>query len=400
VELLQPDGRAIPTQVLSRRQDRAEIVFSPADVPALGYTALTVRPQSALVQHSLRASGDALENLYFRLELDDEGQITRLLDKRYGREVVPAGEAANRLQLFQDGPEREAAWNVHATFDKREYAWDPGTEIEVLEEGPVRASVRIRKRYRDTCLEQDVILYERVPRIDFATRVDWQARQVMLKAAFPVQVRAQRATYEVQFGAVERTTHYNTSWDQERFEVCGQRWADLSEPGYGVSLLNDGKYGYDIKGHTLRLTLLRGPEWPDPNADRGQHAFTYALLPHGGDWCAGETVRRAWELNVPPVCGTGGGAGQGPSSQSFLLVEGPAIVETLKPAEDGNGWIIRLYEPHGGRGQVRIQAPRALRRAEACNLVEERLHEVAVDGSRVEIAMGPFEIATLRLILS
>ncbi len=398
VELLQPDGRPIAAQVIARHDDQAEIVFAPEDVPSVGYMALTVRPLAAPQEHSLRAYTDALENRYFRLVLDGEGQITGLFDKRQQREVLPAGEAANRLQLFQDGPEREAAWNVHATFDKREYAWDPGTEIEVLERGPVRAAVRIRKHYRDTTLEQDIILYDRVPRIDFATRVDWQARQVMLKAAFPVQVRAQRATYEVQFGAMERTTHYNTSWDQERFEVCGQRWVDLSEPGYGVSLLNDSKYGHDIKGHTLRLTLLRGPEWPDPNADRGQHAFTYALLPHAGDWCQADTVRRAYELNAPLVCRPGSGAGSGPASQSFLQVEGPAILETLKPAEDGDGWIARLYEPHGSRGRVRLQAPRALRRAEACNLVEEPLREIPVSGSEVEIPIGPFEIATLRLV--
>jgi alpha-mannosidase len=204
----------------------------------------------------------------------------------------------------------------------------------------------------------------------------------------------------VQFGAMERTTHYNTSWDQERFEVGGQRWVDLSEPGYGVSLLNDSKYGYDIKGHTLRLTLLRGPEWPDPNADRGLHAFTYALLPHAGDWCEGETARRAYELNAPLVCRPGSGAHSGPTSQSFLQVEGPAILETLKPAEDGDGWIARLYEPHGSRGRVRLQAPRTLRRVEACNLVEEPLCEIPVSGSWVEIPIGPFQIATFRLVLA
>ena len=129
-----------------------------------------------------------------------------------------------------------------------------------------------------------MLLYDQSPRIDFVTRVHWQERQVLLKAAFPVDVRAAEATYEVQFGAITRPTHRNTSWEQEKFEVCGHRWVDLSEAGYGVSLLNDCKYGHDVQGNVLRLTLLRGTERPDPEADRGEHSFTYALLPHLGDW--------------------------------------------------------------------------------------------------------------------
>ena len=302
VELVAPDGRAAPAQIIGQRDGQTELVFTPHELPATGYLRLALRPAAEAAQTSLRVSPRQIENRFFRVELDDEGNIVRLLDKRHGREVVPAGQIANELQLFQDGPEREAAWNIHATFEKRTYAWEPGTTLEVVETGPVRAVVRITRRYRASTIAQDMILYDRVPRIDFVTRADWQERQVMLKAAFPVAVRSPRASFEIQFGAVERPTHRNTSWDQEKFEVCAHRWADLSEAGYGVSLLNDCKYGYDVHGDVLRVTLLRGPESPDPDADRGQHEFTYALFPHAGDWTAGETVRRGWELNVPVVC--------------------------------------------------------------------------------------------------
>ena len=219
----------------------------------------------------------------------------------------------------------------------------------------------------------------------------------MLKVAFPVTVRSPHATYEIQFGAIQRPTHRNTSWDQQKFEVPAQRWADLSEAGYGVSLLNDSRYGYDVRGNVLRLTLLRGPEYPDPEADRGRHQFTYSLFPHSGDWTQGETVRRAREVNAPMLA-VAVAAGTQAGEHSYLQVEGPGVVvETLKPAEDGDGWILRLYEAHGGRGTVELGSDRPLARVIACNMVEEAQGEVPVVDGRASAAIGPFEVQSYRL---
>ncbi len=398
VEIIQPGGGSTPAQTIAHRDGQIEIAFALDHVPSMGHAALSVRPATRTPKHSLEATERRLENRFFSLKLTAEGTIERLWDKRHERDVIAPGETANRLQLFQDGPEREAAWNVHATFEKREYAWDPGTEITVVETGPVRAVVRVSRHYRESHLEQDIILYDTLPRIDFVTRVDWQERQVMLKAAFPLAVRAMRGTFEIQFGAIERPTHRNSSWDQEKFEVCGHRWADLSEAGYGVSLLNDCKYGYDVKGNTLRLTLLRGPESPDPDADRGAHEFTYALFPHAGDWVTAETVRRAWELNVPIVCTPGTGRRtDSPDEHATFKVEGPALLETVKPAEDGDGYILRLYEPHGGRGPVRVHTPLPLERVIACNHVEENGDEWPTQAAGFDFPIGPFEIKTFRV---
>ncbi len=405
-ELVQPDGRAVPAQVVAQDNGAgvADVIFHPQSLPSMGYSVLSLRAAATLPEHSLRVFPPCVENRFFLIELADDGAVTRLFDKRFGREVLPEGARANDVQLFQDGPEREAAWNVHATFSRREYAWDPAAEIEVVEQGPVRAVVRVARTYRASRLEQDIIIYDRLPRIDFVTRVDWQERQVLMKVAFPVAVRAPQATFEIQFGAVERPTHRNTSWDEEKFEVCGHRWADLSEAGYGVSLLNDSKYGYDVLGNVLRLTLLRGTERPDPDADRGQHAFTYALLPHGGDWRAGETVRRALELNVPVVCVGGvNGAGELPASRAFFEVHGPAVLDTVKPAEDGDGWILRFYEPHGGRGTVVVRGPDRFRRVMACNHVEENGDEestegdVALQGVSFSFPIEPYQIKSFRV---
>jgi alpha-mannosidase len=398
LELAAPDGSAVAAQVVAASDGEATVVFSPAEVPAAGYARLRLRPASQPAATSLVVSARRLENRFYLIELGDDGTITRLFDKRCDREVVPPGRPANELQLFQDGPEREAAWNIHATYEKRAYQWDPGVEIAVIEQGPVRAAVRVTRCYRGSRVEQDIVIYDRVPRIDFPTRVHWEERQVMLKAAFPVLVRSPRATYEVQFGAVERPTHRNTSWDQEKFEVAAQSWADLSEAGYGVSLLNDCKYGYDIKGDVLRLTLLRGAQWPDPHADEGDHVFTYALLPHSGDWIEGQTVRRTWELNAPAVCVTRAAADDSaPATAAFFQIDGPAILQALKPAEDGDGWVLRLYEPHGSRGTVSVRTPRPLAAVIECNHVEAPRGEVPPSGDAFAFAILPFEIKTFRL---
>ena len=268
----------------------------------------------------------------------------------------------------------------------------------MIEEGPVRGRVRVTHEFRGSLIVQDIVMYDSVPRIDFETHGEWTQRQVMLKAAFPVEVLADNATYEIQFGAVQRTTHKNTSWDQEKFEVCAHRWADLSESGYGVSLLNDCKYGHDVKGNVLRITLLRGPEWPDPDADKGPFEFTYSLLPHAGDWRDGRTVESAGELNVPLLSVSGGKAGsKAEGAKGFFHVEGPAILETVKPAENGKGLILRFYEPYGGRGRVSVDSSLGLGGVSACNLVEEDVEEVRVSKNSFSFDVKPYQVRTFRV---
>lgn len=395
----QPDGTILPAQVTARRGSGSEVIFPLHDLPSYGYRAYTLQEAAAPFETSLRAGPRRLENRFFILELGEDGALTRLFDKRARREVLPAGASANQFQLFQDGPEREAAWNVHDTLDRREYPWEGETNLAVSESGPVRAALRVEKHYRGSRLVQEIRLYDHLPRIDFATRVHWEERQVLLKAAFPLDIRSPRAAFEIQYGMVERPTHRNTSWEQEKFEVCGHHWADLSETGYGASLLNDCKYGYDVKGDTLRLTLLRGTQFPDPEADRGDHEFTYALLPHLGDASQGETAQRGWELNVPVVCAAGYNPRTGLSAeQAFFTIQGPAILDTLKPAEDGRGWILRLYEPYGSRGQVDVHGPFPLNQVIACNHVEEDAGALPFSGPSFSFTIRPFEIKTFRLI--
>jgi alpha-mannosidase len=404
VELLVPDigddlsavfgGRPVPVQIIGRRGDQLMILVAAEGTPPAGGAVLELETGFAETS-KVTASGHVLANDFFRVEVNAEGEITSLWDKRAGREVVAEGQSVNQLQLFQDGPERESAWNVHTTSTQRRYDWDPGTEVKVTETGPVRATIQVTRTHGDTKLVQDISLYHHIPWIEFRTRVNWRERQTMLKAAFPLAIHTDKATYEIQFGAVERPTHRNTSWDEEKFEVCAQRWADMSEGGYGVSLLNDCKYGHDALGNVLRLTLLRGSEYPDPKADLGEHEFAYALYPHEGDWRQARTPQRGWELNVP-LFSIPTDIQRPPTS--FLQVEGPAILETWKPAEDGDGDILRLYEPYGSRGEVTVHITKVpVREVVACNLIEENAESVPMEDGVFQFAIKPFQIRTFRI---
>jgi alpha-mannosidase len=216
-------------------------------------------------------------------------------------------------------------------------------------------------------------------------------------------VRAPRATYEIQFGSLERPTHRNTSWDAAKFEVPAHKWADLSEPGYGVSLLNDCKYGHDIHGNTMRLTLLRAPTEPDPQADRGHHEFAYAVMPHAGSHVDAETVRRGYEFNVP-LAATMPKAAKGglPKTCSFFWVDSAAVVlDTVKKAEDGDALILRFYEAHGGRVTARLVTPLPVKSAVECDLLERKTlgKPVKPKDCSLNLKFAPFEIKTLKLKL-
>jgi alpha-mannosidase len=223
--------------------------------------------------------------------------------------------------------------------------------------------------------------------------VDWHEHHRFLKVGFPVDVRSSTATYEVQHGHLERPTVRNTSWDVARFEVSAHRWADLSEPGYGVALLNDGKYGYDIHRNVMRLSLLRAPGWPDPRADRGHHRFAYALLPHIGDLRDAGVIAQAEAFNLPVDVRTGT-----PTSGTIVAVDRPNVsVEAVKKADREDAIVVRLCEVWGARGPVRITIGAPVTSATKTDLLERDTGEIPVDDGAIEITMRPFELVTLKV---
>jgi alpha-mannosidase len=234
-------------------------------------------------------------------------------------------------------------------------------------------------------------------RLDFANQVEWHESHKILKVEFPLNLRSQNATYEIQFGQIERPTHYNTSWDVARFEVYAHKWADLSEPDYGVALLNDCKYGHSVHGNVMRLSLLRAPKSPDPQADMGQHSFRYALLPHSGSLSQSDVIEEAYRLNVPMLVRA---TTQPTGEASYLQVNSRAVViDTVKKAEDSNDLIVRLYEAHGTRGPVRLTSRLPVKKVTRCNLLEDEEAQLQWSEGGVNLEVTPFQLVTLKLSL-
>ena len=351
---------------------------------------------------SLACEPHFLENEFLRVELDEDGDITRIFDKRADREVLAPGLVGNQFQAFEDRPLSWDAWDIDIYYDEKRYVAEPARSIEVIEEGPLRGTLEITRRILNSEYRQRISLSHHSPRLDFETEIDWQERKTLLKVAFPVSVLSTTATYEIQWGNVERPTHRNTSWDWARFETAAQKWVDLSEGGYGVSLLNDCKYGHDIHDNVLRLTLLRGTTAPDPRADLGRHRFTYSLFPHTGSWGM-DTIREAYALNDPLIVydkkiqkTEGGEKNELPP----LLDIDPShiVVETVKRAENERGIIVRLYEAQRRRGPYQLTTGFSLAEVWRTNILEEDQQKLEHGLHQVRGTIRPYQILTLRLI--
>jgi alpha-mannosidase len=363
---------------------------------AIGLKGARTAGAGATGDAGLRAAPGLLENAFLRVELNAAGDIVRITDKTAGRQVLPPGAIANQWQAFEDRPLLWDAWDIDIFYEEKMWLAEPADAARVVEMGPLRAAIEIRRRILGSAYVQRISLAHNSPVLTFDTRVDWRERHTLLKAAFPVAVLAPSATYEIQWGSIQRPTHRNTSWDWARFEAPAQKWVDLSEGDYGVALLNDCKYGHDIRDNVIRISLLRSPVEPDPEADQGEHRFVYALYPHG-PMQPHEIAARAWELNDPLIVRPGpGGEPRGLPS----LLRGPenVIVETIKAAEDGDGIIVRLFECDRRRGRAVLEAGFEVREAWITNLLEENLERVPCNGRTVSLELRPFQIVTLRLV--
>ncbi len=378
------------------------IAVSP--LPQFSVTGLKVVEGDAAQPHTeITATQSLLENKYIRIELNSVGDITRVYDKVQAREVLPEGAVANQFQAFEDRPMGWDAWDVDIFYDDKQWLADPATSVRVVESGPLRASLEVQRRILHSDYTQLISLSYNSPRLDISTRIDWRERHILLKVAFPVDILNPAATYEIQWGNVQRPTHRNTSWDWARFETCAQKWVDLSEGDYGVSVLNDCKYGHDIRENIIRISLLRSPTMPDPEADQGEQRFSYSLLPHTGNWDE-RTISSAYALNDPLLVYQAEQAGVAApvtdqQKAPFIAVNRPNIViETIKRAEDRNGIIVRLYESQRRRGPVTLSTSFELAGAWHTNLLEQNQGELAVADRQVTFSVHPYEIVSLRLV--
>ncbi|MEA2396115.1 MAG: alpha-mannosidase [Solirubrobacteraceae bacterium] len=334
--------------------------------------------------------GVVLENAHLRAAIDAGGALVSLVDRASGRESLSA--PANRLELYEDRPVAWDAWDVDPFHLETRADCAPADGIADLVAHPLRAEVAFERPVgRASHLRQTFRLDAAARRLEVHTTADWHEDHRLLKVAFPLAVHAHEATYETAFGAVRRPTHFSTRHDLARYEVPGHRWADLSEHGFGVALLTESKYGYSAYGDTLRLSLLRAPKSPDPEADMGEHAFAYALAPHAGGWQDGGVVAQARAFNAPLRWG----AGIAPAGPWAQVDEPGLVLDTIKLAEDGGALVLRLYEAHGARGRARVRVGLPFASARRASLLEDDLGAAAVDGGEIVLDYRPWEIVTL-----
>lgn len=340
-------------------------------------------------------SGREIETPFYTIVLNQYGQITRLFDKTFGREVITAGEKANVLQMFEDKPIDNDAWDIDIFYQEKMREITELTAFEVTECGNLRTVVHMEWKYMNSIIRQDMILYRDDRRIDFKTYVDYHETHQLLKVAFPVDIRSTYGTYDIQYGNVRRPNHWNTSWDQARFESVAHRFVDLSERSYGVSVLNDCKYGHDIKDNVIRLSLVRAGIQPDHLQDQGEHYFTYSLLPHGGDFVEGNTVLEAYKLNNPMKVVKGENA---LSFKSLFTLDNPFVeVDAVKKAEDSDELVIRFHEYTGSRQKVTLKPGFKLRQWAEGDLRERPVE--SYKDSAIRLELHPYEIKTILIQL-
>ncbi|MHB8588515.1 MAG: alpha-mannosidase [Candidatus Dormibacteraceae bacterium] len=362
--------------------------YERVEAPPCGWSVHVPHP----TEPHVTVSEHRMENELLRVDWDDRGVLTSIWDKEADREVLSG--PGNLLQLHEDNPARWDAWDIDPDYRT---TFTELTQIERVQMiGGLRGVFGFGRRFGDSILTQAMSLDAGSRVLRFETQVDWQEEHKLLKVAFPVTVSSREATYEIQFGHLRRPTHEDTSFAKAMFEVCAQRWADLGDGEYGVALLNDCKHGYDIHGSVMRLSLLRAPTHPDPKADRGQQRFTYALVPHPGDFREAGVIAAAEDLNAPLRIVRGGPAAG--RRRSLVDVDTPQVlVEAIKRAEDSDATIVRLYEAWGGRCKARVRTTLPASRAFLCDLLERKREEVAVDDGLIELELAPFKIVTLKL---
>nr|WP_168513537.1 glycoside hydrolase family 38 C-terminal domain-containing protein [Streptomyces sp. S1D4-11]QIY99632.1 alpha-mannosidase [Streptomyces sp. S1D4-11] len=384
--------------------DRAEVVRTSvgipmyAEVPANGSALLDAGepPQPVTVE------GRVLDNGLVRVELAEDGTLASVRDLTADREVL--ADKGNLLRLHSDLPNYWDAWDIDKHYKNRYTDLLDAESVTVVEDGPLLGALKVERAFgKGSRIVQTITVRAGSRRIDVETEIDWHEAEKILKAAFPVDIRAPHSSAEIQFGHVQRPTHTNTSWESARFEVYGHRWVHIAEPGYGVAVINDSTYGHDVSRTvredggtttTVRLSLVRAPRVPDPEADQGKHRFTYALLPGAS---IEDAIAEGYALNLPLRVADSAGP-----AEPVVSVDGEGVtIEAVKLADDASGdVVVRLYESRGGRGAGTLRTGFPLAGAQVTDLLERPLTTVDTDGNAVPVALRPFEVQTLRLAVA
>lgn len=389
------DGKPLPCHT-SEKNGKYYLTFTPDYLPAMGYKTFAL-VKAECGTPSVTATKSLLENALLRVTLDSNGTITGVFDKVNDREAIDG--RGNILTVSQDKCVHETAWNLEENYKKKMWELDTADSIEVIESNSQRGVIRTVHRFNKSTVTQDIILNADDSVIYFDTSVDWHETDKVLKAGFDLAVLNTEASFEIAHGAITRPTHRNNSFDRAKFEVCGHKWADLSETDYGVSLLNDCKYGYDVLDSHLRITLMRAPTCPDRTGDHGTNTFIYALYPHAGSWQQAQTVAKALALNIAPLAAfSSQNKGKLGSEKSFASLDcDNVIIEAIKPAQDSRGYIVRVVETQRRRGKVKLSLALPANNARETNLMEVDEAAAELENGVLSFYIKPFEVKTFRL---
>lgn len=388
-------------------------ICTASDVPSKGYRTFMlqdgmvpdIQDQDKSAQSLLTAETGHMENRWFLIQFNEKGQFSRLYDKTAGRDVFPKGQAGNVIVSYEDRPHNYDNWDINNYYKEKYWEVDDLSSLKVTECGPVRATIRLERRYLSSVIVQYISIYRDIPRIDIRNEIDWKQHMILLKDHFPIDVHAREATFEIQFGNVKRNTIDNTSWDWSKFEVCHHKWLDIAEDGYGVSFLNDCKYGVSVRGTDVGLTMLKSGMYPNPEADKEHHSFTYSIYPHTGDWRSAGTVGMAYSLNNPLVAVIKENTAGIPSRQLpaiFSLVSVDAdnvVIDSVKKAQEQDAVIVRMYECYNRRSEVVLHSDCRIRKAYSCNILEEEEEPVPFAEHEIKLLMHPYEIRTMKFFL-
>lgn len=386
-DMVDKEGRILTSQ----RCENHQFYFVEGIEPLKEKKFMLLPKKESYSENAFSYTGNSADSVFYHLKWNEKGQLTELFDKHLKRNVL-AG-VANELQIFEDKPRMYDAWELEATIDDKKQVIDEFLGAELISNGPLFLRIRFSWKYNHSLFTQDLVLYHHSKRIDFITEINWQEREKVLKVAFPVDIRSVSARYDIQCGSVERPTHRSTSWDEAKFEVVGHQWADLSETGFGVALMNDCKYGYDIKDNVMRLTLLKSAIYPDVHADIGIQKFTYSIMVHEEEWYRSGIQEEAWSLNAP--LGTFVPKKDSCDSESLFEVQGQGIVlDAMKKTEEGNRILLRMHEWKGGKREIEFLCKFPIKSWYECDLMENPIGEKK-DAERIRLEFKPFEIKTI-----
>ena len=396
VDILDSEGNKIPVQQYTKLNGEKKLLFVAENVPPVGYKVYYKVPRSGAHAYN-ESNGKRIENDRFALTLDDSATLVSIYDKLNGREVLAPGGKGNCFRLFEDMPGGYDAWDIVATYVDREFELKDGVVKDIVS-GDVYTMISIEKEVLKSVIHQNIIIYNDLDRIDFDTHISWHEDQKLLKVFFDVDLQTKNYTRDIAYATMECCSYRYNPYDKAKFEVNAHNWIDMSDEDYGVSLLNDCKYGHEVNEHTMILTLLKAPIKPDPQSDRGDHYFTYSLYPHAGTWKRADTLTRGLEINNPLVAAVPTGSADCPDAGSFISINCDNItLEAVKKCEEEDAYIVRMVEKTGRTTNAQIKLFANITYAAECDLIERNDEPIEFSGDTISFTAKPFEIKNYKV---